>query len=116
VTGLAGGMYAMLSGIAPLSNIEYHESEMILLMTVVGGSGSLLASVLGAAVYTITADWLSSIWPRWLMLFGFLLIAVALYMQQGLWGLLLKLQSRISGRHERDDTPPEAAVVSGERT
>lgn len=116
VTGLAGGMYAMLSGIAPLSNIEYHESEMILLMTVVGGSGSLLASVLGAAVYTITADWLSSIWPRWLMLFGFLLIAVALYMQQGLWGLLLKLQSRISGRHERDDTPPEAAAVSGERT
>lgn len=98
VTGLAGGMHAMLAGIAPLSNIEYHLSEMILLMTVIGGSGSLLASVLGAAVYTITADWLAAIWPRWLMLFGFLLIAVALYMQQGLWGLLLSLQARLRGR------------------
>jgi branched-chain amino acid transport system permease protein len=33
------------------------------------------------------ADWLSTLWPRWLMLLGFLLIAVSLFMQKGLWGL-----------------------------
>lgn len=115
-TGLAGGMHAMLSGIAPLSNIEYHVSEMILLMTVVGGSGSLLASVLGAAVYTIIADWLATIWPRWLMLFGFLLIAVALYMQKGLWGVLVSLYARLCGRLPDDVASPGAVTVSREGT
>lgn len=115
VTGLAGGMHAMLAGISPLSNIEYHVSEMILLMTVVGGTGSLVASVIGAAAYVITADWLASIWPRWLMLFGFLLIAVSLYMQQGIWGVLLKIEARLRGRHELNDAPPEAVAASRER-
>lgn len=91
VTGLAGALHAILAGISPLSNIEYHISESILLMTVIGGTGNLFASVIGAAAYVLAADWLSDIWPRWMMLFGFLLIAVTLYMQQGIWGLLEKL-------------------------
>lgn len=95
VTGLAGGLHAMLTGIAPLSNIEYHASESILIMTVIGGTGNLFASVLGAAFYVLSANWLSSLWPRWLMLLGFLLIAVSLYMQKGLWGVCEKLLLRL---------------------
>ncbi|MBC9904544.1 MULTISPECIES: branched-chain amino acid ABC transporter permease [Achromobacter] len=87
VTALAGAFLAMMTGIAPLSSIEYHSSEMILVMTVIGGTGNLFASVLGAAFYVLFADWLSTLWPRWLMLLGFLLIAVSLFMQKGLWGL-----------------------------
>jgi branched-chain amino acid transport system permease protein len=87
VTALAGAFLAMMTGIAPLSSIEYHSSEMILVMTVIGGTGNLFASVLGSAFYVLFADWLSTLWPRWLMLLGFLLIAVSLFMQKGLWGL-----------------------------
>jgi branched-chain amino acid transport system permease protein len=61
-------------------------SEVILLITVLGGTGNLVASVLGAAFYVIVSDWLSYMWPRWLLVFGFLLMAVSLYMQGGLWG------------------------------
>ena len=95
VTGLAGALYAMLTGIAPLSNIEYHASESILIMTVIGGTGNLFASVLGAAFYVLLGDWLSTLWPRWLMLLGILLIAVSLYMQKGLWGLGVQLVQRL---------------------
>jgi len=95
VTGLAGALYAMLTGIAPLSNIEYHASESILIMTVIGGTGNLFASVLGAAFYVLVGDWLSTLWPRWLMLLGILLIAVSLYMQKGLWGLGVQLVQRL---------------------
>ena len=78
VTGLAGGLHAMMTGIAPLSNTEYHTSEMILVITVIGGTGNLFASVLGAAFYVLVADWLSTLWPRWLLLLGLVLIAVSL--------------------------------------
>jgi branched-chain amino acid transport system permease protein len=87
VTGLAGALHALMTGIAPLSNIDYHTSEMILVMTVIGGTGNLFASVLGAAFYVLFADWLSTLWPRWLLLLGIVLIAVSLFMQRGLWGL-----------------------------
>jgi branched-chain amino acid transport system permease protein len=101
VTGLAGGLHAMMTGIAPLSSVEYHTSEMILVMTVIGGSGSLFASVLGAAFYVLMADWLSTLWPRWLLLLGLLLIAVSLYMQRGLWGLGGQLWAAAAGRRKQ---------------
>jgi branched-chain amino acid transport system permease protein len=99
VTGLAGALYAMMTGIAPLSSIEYHASESILIMTIIGGTGNLFASVLGAAFYLLVGDWLSSLWPRWLMLLGVLLIAIALGMQKGLWGLGQQIGRLLKGRH-----------------
>lgn len=97
VTAYAGAMHAMLIGVAPLSNIEYHASEMILVMTIIGGSSSLFASVLGASAYLLLADWLSQIWPRWLLLLGAALVVVALFMQRGLWGLVEKLWIAATG-------------------
>lgn len=88
VTGLAGALHALLIGVAPLSSIEYHMSESLLIMTIIGGTSNLFASVLGAGFYVIVSDALSAIWPRWLLLLGALLVAVALFMRQGLWGLL----------------------------
>lgn len=97
VTGLAGALHALMTGIAPLSNAEYHTSEMILVMTVIGGTGNLLASLLGAAFYVLLGDWLSTLWPRWLLILGVVLMAVSLGMQGGLWGMCQKLWQRLSG-------------------
>lgn len=107
VTGLAGALQAMMTGIAPLSNAEYHTSEMILVMTVIGGTGNLFASLLGAAFYTLMADWLSTLWPRWLMLLGAALMVVSLGMQHGLWGLLEDLFQRL--RRPAASAPPPGA-------
>ncbi|QET06568.1 MULTISPECIES: branched-chain amino acid ABC transporter permease [Cupriavidus] len=109
VTGLAGALHAMLTGIAPLANIDYHASEMILVMTVIGGTGNIFASVLGAAFYVLLADWLSTLWPRWLMLLGFLLIAVSLFMQRGLWGLCSTVAARLRGLKDTAATHEERA-------
>lgn len=97
VTGLAGALHAMMTGIAPLASAEYHTSEMILVMTVIGGTGNLLASLLGSAFYLIVGDWLSTLWPRWLLLLGVVLMAVSLGMQRGLWGLLESAWGRLRG-------------------
>lgn len=98
VTGLAGGLHALLIGIAPLSNIDYHMSESLLIMTIIGGTGNLFGSVLGAGFYLIVSDMLSELWPRWLLLLGALLIALALFMQGGIWGLIERAVAVIRGR------------------
>jgi branched-chain amino acid transport system permease protein len=91
-----------MTGIAPLSNIDYHTSEMILVMTVIGGTGNLFASVLGAAFYVLFADWLSTLWPRWLLLLGIVLIAVSLFMQRGLWGLGERIWQSVGRKPSRE--------------
>ncbi|AVS64288.1 branched-chain amino acid ABC transporter permease [Paracidovorax avenae] len=106
VTGLAGALHAMMTGIAPLANAEYHTSEMILVMTVIGGTGNLLASLLGSAFYLIVGDWLSTLWPRWLLLLGVVLMVISLGMQRGFWGLFESAWDRLRGaKHPGDATP-----------
>lgn len=124
VTGLAGALHAMMIGIAPLANVEYHTSERILVMTVIGGTGNLFASVLGSAFYLLLADWLSALWPRWLLLLGMVLMAVSLWMQKGLWGLGETLWAQVRGKREhgrvktsvQEGTPASAPDGQGEQT
>ena len=113
VTGLAGALHAMMTGIAPLSNAEYHTSEMILVMTVIGGTGNLFASLLGSAFYVLLGDWLSTLWPRWLLLLGVVLMVVSLGMQRGLWGLGESLWGLVPWRKEPGAKAPAAV---GEKT
>ncbi len=107
VTAFGGALHAMLIGVAPLSNVEYHTSEMILIMTIIGGSSSLFGSVLGAGFYLLLADTLSTIWPRWLLLLGLVLVTVALFLQRGLWGLVERGYDLIFRRDRAPDTPVE---------
>ncbi|MDX2421564.1 MAG: branched-chain amino acid ABC transporter permease [Amphritea sp.] len=86
ITGIAGALYAMLLNFAPLSNIELQMSESILIMTIIGGTGSLFGSILGAGSIVLLGDILSSVWPRWMILLGIALIGVVLFMPSGLWG------------------------------
>ncbi len=90
----------------PLASAEYHTSEMILVMTVIGGTGTLLASLLGSAFYLIVGDWLSTLWPRWLLLLGVVLMVVSLGMQRGLWGLLESAWERLRGAKGPSDGAP----------
>lgn len=107
VTALAGGLLAMMAGIAPLASIEYHTSEMILVMTIIGGTSNLFASLLGAAFYVLAADWLSFIWPRWLLLLGVMLMVISLYMQHGLWGICENTWRLLCRRRASMTTTPQ---------
>ncbi|MCJ1900318.1 branched-chain amino acid ABC transporter permease [Paracoccus versutus] len=107
VTAFGGALHAMLIGVAPLSNIEYHTSELILIMTIIGGSSSLFGSVLGAGFYLLLADALSTVWPRWLLLLGLVLVTVALFLQRGLWGLVERGYDLLFRRERAPETPAE---------
>lgn len=84
LTGLAGALHASFLGIASLTGIDLDMSQTILAMTIIGG-GTLGGSLAGPLFYIVLSSWLSTIWPRWPMLIGFILIAIGLYCPDGLW-------------------------------
>ncbi|MCL4767143.1 MAG: branched-chain amino acid ABC transporter permease [Hyphomicrobiaceae bacterium] len=121
VTGIAGALYALFLNFAPLSNIEVSMGERIIIMTILGGTGSLFGSVLGGTFYVLLGNLLSAIWPRWLLVLGLILIVVASYLRGGLlsgvnwivekgrgWGILRSFAVRAWSATFRIRTPPRA--------
>lgn len=88
VTGLAGALYALYLHFVPLGNVDLATSQSILVMTILGGTGSLFGGVLGGTAYTLLAHFLSAWWNRWPFIVGCLLLAVALGLRGGLWALV----------------------------
>ena len=101
VTGLAGGLYAMHLGTVPDTALQLDISVTILIMTILGGTGSLYGSFLGAVVYLLLTDYLSQVWDRWQILLAIALIAIVLFLRGGLWGAIEIARSEIGHRAGR---------------
>ncbi len=89
--GIAGALYALFIGLVPLSAIDLLQSERIVVMTVLGGTGSLLGALLGTTFFILGSDLLSNIWPHWLLLMGLGIVLVVFFARGGLWGIFEQL-------------------------
>jgi branched-chain amino acid transport system permease protein len=98
ITAVAGALYAVSLQFSPISNIEFAMSEQILIMTIIGGTGSFFGSVLGAAFLVVVGELLSAVWPRWMLLLGMLLIGIVIFMRGGLWGGIEAIVQHLRGR------------------
>jgi branched-chain amino acid transport system permease protein len=106
ITGFAGALDGLLLGIVPLSNIDLHMSEHILIGAILGGAGSLFGSVVGAAVLVLATDLLSEWWPRWQIILGTALIMLVVFTPNGITGIWERLQPhlRLSRKSPMPDT------------
>jgi len=53
LSGLAGALYALTNRLAGLEMIDWHTSGAVVMMTILGGSGTIVGPAIGAAVYEI---------------------------------------------------------------
>jgi branched-chain amino acid transport system permease protein len=100
IAGLGGAMQTLFLGFVPPSSIDLEMSERLLVMAIIGGVGAPAGALVGAGFYVLMADWLSTLWPRWPMLIGLLIIAIVLFLRGGLWGGAAQLAARL-GRGRR---------------
>ncbi|MGO4715491.1 branched-chain amino acid ABC transporter permease [Bradyrhizobium sp. 2TAF24] len=113
VTGLAGALYAMALKFVPLANVDLAMSERIIVMTILGGTGTLFGSVLGSIAVVVLGYVLSEIWARWQILLGAVLVVVAFGLRGGLAALLDPLLRRV---RSDDDGRPTALASPQEGT
>jgi branched-chain amino acid transport system permease protein len=66
-------------------------------MVIFGGIGTLNGAIIGAAAFLLTEEWLSGITEHWKVIFGPLLVVVALFAPGGLIGLVAKLRRMLRG-------------------
>jgi branched-chain amino acid transport system permease protein len=89
--GLAGACYGLSIMFADPLRLDWHESGNIVLMTILGGSGTVLGPLVGALIFEIGQDVLSSAVPWWQIPLGALFVLCVLVFPKGLLGTALEM-------------------------
>ncbi|MEY2195081.1 branched-chain amino acid ABC transporter permease [Neobacillus sp. BF23-41] len=89
-SSISGLLYFLLKSYVIADNISWVKSGDILLMTLVGGMGTIFGPMLGATFFVWFKDWSSSFTENWMFIIGILYIIVVLFFPKGAFGWLNK--------------------------
>ncbi|MDG5787437.1 branched-chain amino acid ABC transporter permease [Evansella sp. AB-P1] len=110
MAGLAGVVYAIsIRFVSPASVLGVEKTIDVLLMTVIGGVGTLLGPIIGAGVVEVSSHYLMGlanihpIFERWVIMFGVVFILIILFFPAGIVGTInqkYKSKKRKGKSHE----------------
>lgn len=83
--GLAGSLYTLLQNFVPLFTLNLETSGDIVLMTLIGGKGTLYGPVLGAMAVVILKDLLSTYTNIWPLFLGLLFVIFVMTFREGIF-------------------------------
>lgn len=98
LAALAGGLFVLFNGAASPDLVNWFESGKVLMYVVLGGVGTLIGPVIGAAVFTIAEHYVSSVTGAWLIYFGGFFVLIVIVAPGGLFGALSSLWSRFGAQ------------------
>jgi branched-chain amino acid transport system permease protein len=84
----AGALYALLNNFADPTSLHYTLSGEIVIMVVMGGMRSFWGPLVGAAIYVVLQDYISSMTENWMSFIGLLFVLVVMFFPRGILGML----------------------------
>jgi ABC-type branched-subunit amino acid transport system ATPase component/ABC-type branched-subunit amino acid transport system permease subunit len=92
--GLAGALFAPLSGFVTPSTFNFLQSILFVLVVIVGGAGTVAGPVVGAALVVLLPELLAALAEYRLLFFGALLLAVLWIAPEGIVGAATRYLAR----------------------
>jgi branched-chain amino acid transport system permease protein len=86
--GFAGALYALVNNFADPRGLHYSQSGDFVMMAVMGGMRNFWGPLLGAAVFVVLQDYLSSVTVNWMSGVGVLFVLIVLFFPRGLLGVV----------------------------
>jgi branched-chain amino acid transport system permease protein len=95
LAGVAGALIAQTTQTVALDSLGFERSAEVLIMVVLGGAGRLYGGLVGAFIFMEARDQFSGIEPQyWYFWIGLLLVAVVMFLPNGILGGLSRLTAR----------------------
>jgi len=108
LSGFAGALNALVLGFATLSDVQQSASGEVILMTLLGGTGTFFGPVVGAGLVVTLQEYLSDVVGGWVTaIIGVIFVACVLSFRRGIVGELEAL--RLRRRHSDAARPVEPA-------
>ncbi|HAE02764.1 MAG TPA: branched-chain amino acid ABC transporter permease [Rhodospirillaceae bacterium] len=95
LSGLAGALKAIVFQIASLSDVHWHASGEVVLMTLLGGIGTAMGPVVGAFTYVALQNYLAPFGSWVFIIQGVVFVLCVLVFRDGIVGLLGRIRNRI---------------------
>jgi branched-chain amino acid transport system permease protein len=100
LAGLAGSLKALVLGFVTLSDVSQGASGEVILMTLLGGSGTFLGPVIGAGVVVTLQEYLSDLVGAWVsVIIGAIFVICVMIFRRGFVGEIDRLFARPSSAH-----------------
>ena len=109
-TALAGALYAVYLGFVSPEITSPARAADPVVVTILGGTGTLYGPLVGAFAYTGMKDVISKLIGNWELFIGFLLVFIMLAGEKGIWGTLQPLLEKLFSRKKS----ATATAVHGE--
>jgi branched-chain amino acid transport system permease protein len=85
---LAGTLYALLNNFADPHDLRWDQSGDFVIMAVLGGMRSFWGPLIGAAIFVVLQDYVSSQTENWMSFIGLFFVLVVLFFPRGVIGII----------------------------
>lgn len=112
--GFAGGLLGTMQGFMPPDAFMFHTSAELVMMTAIGGAGTLFGPLLGAAVWLFLQDFLQAalgLGAAWKLVLGAIFVLLVCFLRAGLIGGIADLYNLAFGKKSVE--PVEEAPQPG---
>jgi branched-chain amino acid transport system permease protein len=89
--GLAGALFAPFRGFSSPEAMFWLASGQVIMMAVIGGTGTLIGPILGAMVFILIQEVLSSYTEHWMLFTGIVFVLIVLLLPGGIIGIARRL-------------------------
>ncbi|MHB8494869.1 MAG: branched-chain amino acid ABC transporter ATP-binding protein/permease [Casimicrobiaceae bacterium] len=106
--GLAGGLLGVLQAFMPPEAFTFDTSGQLVILTAIGGRGTLFGPLLGASIWLFLQDYLQQtvgLGAAWKLALGLVFVLLVSFLRHGIIGGITDLYRRLGGK---------AAAASGE--
>lgn len=117
LASLAGSLYAISLRFVNTSVFTMDITLDALLMTIIGGVGTLVGAIIGSTIIEFAHHWLTGlakvhwIFDRWIILFGIIYILAVMFFPQGIVGSLRKI--KFPGRRVKQANQEKKEKIAG---
>ncbi len=91
---LAGTLYALLNNFADPHDLRWDQSGDFVIMAVLGGMRAFWGPLIGAAIFVVLQDYVSSQTENWMSFIGLFFVLVVLFFPRGVLGILRRPSAR----------------------
>jgi len=110
--GFAGGLLGVMQAFMPPDAFMFHTSAELVMMSAIGGTGTLFGPLLGAGIWLFLQDFLQAalgLGAAWKLVLGLVFVLLVCFLRRGIIGGIVDLYALITGKKAAEEAAAAAA-------